>query len=202
MKKALSLLGVLVALAALSGGGWYVARDGSAGGVNTRLFGAGGASGFAAASADADANAPVTGPLAPPRKAPTGYREYRNEQYRFAFFAPQDLSTQAYDEGGGAATYTFQNVQTAQGFQIFAVPYGGTQVSQERFRKDVPSGVMRAPQDVSIDGATATAFFSADSLLGDTAEVWFIHGGYLFEVTAPKSEAAWLSEIMATWKWI
>ena len=57
-------------------------------------------------------------------------------------------------------------------------------------------------RDVTIDGATATSFYSTNALLGETAEVWFIRGGYLFEVTSPKSEAAWLSQIMSTWQFL
>ena len=56
--------------------------------------------------------------------------------------------------------------------------------------------------DVMIDGATAASFYSTDTALGETAEIWFIHGGYLFEVTTLKPLAAWLSEIMSTWQFI
>lgn len=168
-----------------------------------RIFlpgGAGGepAPGFAMASGT-DASA---GPLKPPRTPPAGQKELYNEKYRFSLFYPDTLSLKAYDEGGGASTIALQSVARAEGFQIFVVPYRGAQVSMERFRRDVPSGVMREPLDITIDGATATSFYSANAALGDTAEIWFIHGGYLFEVTAPKSQAAWLSEIMQTWQFI
>ena len=156
------------------------------------------APGFAAASSTEAS----TGPLKPPRTPPAGQKELYNEQYRFALFYPDALSMKAYDEGGGASTIALQNVARAEGLQIFIVPYKEAQVSGARFRRDVPSGVMREPLDVSIDGATATSFYSTNAMLGDTAEIWFIHGGYLFEVTAPKSEAAWLSEIMQTWQFI
>ena len=37
---------------------------------------------------------------------------------------------------------------------------------------------------------------------GDTREVWFIHGGYLYEVTTYKELDIWLAGIMRTWKFI
>jgi hypothetical protein len=44
-------------------------------------------------------------------------------------------------------------------------------------------------------------FFGRNSIMGDTREVWFVHSGSLFEVTTYKELDAWLSQIMATWKW-
>ena len=143
-----------------------------------------------------------TTPLKPHRTPPEGQQEYYNEQYRFALFYPSNLTVRSFDEGGGAMSLSFQNVEAGQGFQIFVVPYNASQVTPAQFKKDEPSGVRQGARDVTIDGATATSFYSTNALLGETAEVWFIHGGYLFEVTAPKSEAAWLSNIMASWQFL
>jgi hypothetical protein len=142
------------------------------------------------------------GALKPRRAAPAGQRELYDERYRFSLFHPGNLSIKSYDEGGGATTIALQDVKAGEGFQVFIVPYKEAQVSEARFRRDAPSGVRNNPKDVTIGGATATSFYSANAMLGDTAEIWFIHGGYLFEVTAPKSQAAWLSEIMQTWQFI
>ena len=136
------------------------------------------------------------------REAPPGMRVYRSEHYRFELFYPQGLVLNEYEEGGGAMTITFQNIESEQGFQIFVLPYSDTQLSEDRFRRDNPSGVRQNPRDVAIDGANATTFYGTNALLGDTAEIWFIHGSYLFEVTAHKVQAEWLSDIIATWKWI
>lgn len=137
---------------------------------------------------------------AEPRQIPTGYLEYRSDTYHFSLFYPGNLSVKTFDEGGGASTITFQNVQTAEGFQMFIVPYNGTQISSERFKKDEPSGVRDNPQNITINGVPAVSFFSANLNLGDTAEVWFIRGGYLYEVTSLKPLAEWFSNIMQTWR--
>jgi hypothetical protein len=136
------------------------------------------------------------------RTPPAGYTEYRSHEYRFSLFYPSTLSVQEFDEGEGAATITFQNVGDAQGFQIFVTPYGLPQVSVERLKKDIPSGVRENLRDISVDGSTAASFFSRNDLIGETAEIWFIHEGYLYEVTTLKPLAEWLSGIMATWQFL
>jgi hypothetical protein len=155
-----------------------------------------------AANAEASSSAMADAPLAPPRQPPPGDNAYRNERFRFELFYAQDLKMKEFDEGGGAMTITFENKQTVQGFQIFAVPFGDAQITEERFRKDEPSGVRNDMRSITIDGAPGASFYSKSANLGDTAEVWFIHGGYLFEVTTPKVEAKWLSDVMTSWRWI
>jgi len=144
----------------------------------------------------------VTGPLKPARAAPAGYIEYRNEHYRFALFYPDDLKAKEFDEGKGTMTVTFQDIATAQGFQIFIVPYSAPQVSEARFKQDEPSGVRQGSRSVTIDGARGVSFYSTNVALGDTAEIWFIQGGYLFEVTSLKPLAGWLSNILSSWQFL
>lgn len=137
-----------------------------------------------------------------PPPLPDGYAAYRNTTYGFSLAYPAELKIATFDEGGGASTVTFQNVGKAEGFQVFIVPYTAQQVSTARFKRDEPSGVMQDPQNLSIDGVPATMFFSTNVSLGATREVWFIHGGYLFEVTAPRPLDSWLAGIMQTWRFL
>ena len=52
------------------------------------------------------------------------------------------------------------------------------------------------------DGATAMSFYSKHPMLGEMAEIWFIHRGYLYEVSTVRSLDTWLSEIMLTWQFL
>lgn len=198
--------GVITAVAlvlSVGGGVWYLGHAsvlrGEPEGAASATEVTDAAPGFVTATSSAPAAA---GPLAPPREVPAGMREYRNTTYRFSLFYPSDLSVKEYDEGGGAQTITFQNPATIKGFQIFIVPYSDSQISQARFRADAPSGTMQSPQPLSIDGALATMFIGSNIHIGPTREVWFIHGGYLFESTAPQSLDNWLGAIMTTWAWL
>jgi hypothetical protein len=131
---------------------------------------------------------------------PRGWRLYRNDPYDFSVFVPPNLVVREYDEGGGAQTIVFEDETSAEGFQVFVLPYDGETITEERFLQDAPSGVMREPLDVLVGGVPATAFFGEQSLMGETREVWFIRGGLLFEVTTYKQLDAWLAEIMDTWR--
>lgn len=150
-------------------------------------------------------------PLLPPRPVPdrcgqstpgVQCAEYRNEKYRFSIFYPESRSIKEYDEGGGAMTITFENFDAAHGFQTFIVPYSGDKVSPERFKMDVPSGVRTNERTVIVDGVPGAAFYSNDMRLGDTYEIWFIHGGYLYEITTLKSREENLNERMQTWRFL
>ena len=140
--------------------------------------------------------------LAISRRPPLGLREYQSERYGFSLFYPEDLAVREIDEGGGATTVIFENPQAARGFQIFIVPYEGTLVSEERFLKDAPSGVRESPVDFYLDGVLATAFYGRNNFLGETREIWFIHNGYLYEVTTFKGLGDWFAPIMQTWRFL
>jgi len=151
---------------------------------------------------DTPAIATMTTEAAGARTVPDGWREYQNIAYRFSLLHPQGLEVKEYPEGGNALTLTFQNVKEQKGFQIFIVPYEEPQVSEERFKRDLPSGVRANLTNIIVDGATGAAFYSANTLLGETREVWFIYGGFLYEVTTLKSLEMWLDSVMQTWKFI
>ena len=138
----------------------------------------------------------------PARTPPSGTKEYKSTAYHFSLFYPQELAVEERQEGGGATTITFQNVEKAEGFQLFIVPYTEPQVSAERFKRDVPSGVRNNLTNITVDGATAAAFYSTNTELGDTREVWVVRGGFLYEVTTLKPLDIWLGEIIKTWRFI
>jgi hypothetical protein len=143
-----------------------------------------------------------TGVVRVERELPAGSREYESERYGFSLFYPETLEVKEFDEGGNASTIIFQNPKEGIGFQIFVVPYAETQISDERFRKDVPSEVRTELENISIDGATGAAFYSKDLMLAETREVWFIKDGFLYEITTLREQSSWLSHIMETWLFI
>ena len=138
----------------------------------------------------------------PPRSAPLGSREYRDFAHQFSLFYPEALTVQEIDEAGGGSTILFQNPEAGVGFQIFIVGYSEPVVTEERFKKDIPSGVQTNKEDIIVDGAKGVAFYSLDLGLGETREAWFIKNGFLYEVTTPKPLEAHLLEVLKSWKFI
>ncbi len=139
-------------------------------------------------------------PVASGREVPAGYAEYYNPQYHLSLIYPAALKMTEHPEEGGAMTVTFEqdDNKTVEGFQIFIVPYAGGQITDERFKADVPSGVRTGLKNITIDDAVGASFYSTDAELGDTAELWLIHGGYLYEMTTFKELSGWLGSIAQT----
>jgi hypothetical protein len=136
------------------------------------------------------------------RVLPLGFKEYVNAKYHFSLVYPNTLSTREYKEDGDALTVTFEDIKNENEFQIFVIHYNDVQVTTERFKMDVPSGVMKEPTNVIVGNVSGTAFFSTNAIMGDTREVWFIKDGFLYEVTTHKKLDAWLTSITQTWKFI
>lgn len=134
--------------------------------------------------------------------APNGMREYANSTFHFSLLYPNDLQATEYKEQGGALTVTFEDPATSEGFEIYVTPFSATQITESRFKLDEPSGTFLQPTNVVIDGTQATMFFGYNSIMGDTREVWFIHGGFLYEVATYKALDSWLAQIMESWKFI
>jgi hypothetical protein len=106
--------------------------------------------------------------------------------------------------GTNATTLTvaFQAKAGEEGFQIYVAPIIGTKITEERFMMDEPSGVRNDQTETSVDGAQALAFHGFDAVMGQTYEVWFIKGDFLYEVSTYKELEPGLNEIMSTWRFI
>jgi hypothetical protein len=147
----------------------------------------------------------VVSTQAPPqesaREVPPGYKEYKNGRFGFSLLYPEGMSVKEVMETATSHSIAFHMPQGAA-FQIFVVAYADTQITDERFRMDVPSGVRKNTREIAIDGVPAVAFESESGDIGETQEIWFIKNGYLFEVTTYRPLADDLSAIMQTWKFI
>jgi hypothetical protein len=72
-------------------------------------------------------------------------------------------------------------------------------VTDAQFHADEPSGVTQQQRDVMVDGVRGTMFFGSNDIVGDTREIWFIHNGLIYEVTAYKDLDSWLGDVMQSW---
>jgi hypothetical protein len=138
----------------------------------------------------------------PPQVLSEGMRTYKNRYHGFELVYPAELQVQEYAEDDGSRTILFESATLETGFQIYITSYGGTNVTREQFLKDQPSGVYDQPTDIWVDGVPAIMFFGENSLMGETREVWFIHNGFLYEVTTYKPLDTWLGAIMQSWKFL
>ncbi len=138
------------------------------------------------------------------RGAPDGYKEYHSTRFHFSLLYPQDLVMTENISTHGALTVTFENTDKndVKGFQVYVQSYNLPQITEERFKKDIPSGVRKNNQAVTIAGVEGAAFYSFDPNLGETREVWFINKGLLYEASTPKPLESWFRDIFQTWEFI
>lgn len=141
----------------------------------------------------------TTDPL-PERVPPTGYKEYRNEDFGFSVFYPEDIPPQEFVDRGPELTVLFQSGEGEPGFQIYVAPIAEDKITPERFARDAPSGVVQEPRNIFVDGTQAVTFFGFDAKVGKTSEVWMIKNHFLYEVSTYKELGTWLQEMMSTWR--
>jgi hypothetical protein len=138
----------------------------------------------------------ATSTLAPPPNT----KAYQSDLYRFSLFYPDDLTVAQQPGADGSIVLLFQNASSGQGFDIFIAPYDQPKITQQTFEMDEPSDVMDDSVNITVDGAPATEFISTNQAMGASVEMWFLHDGFLYEVTAPQPLASWLLQIMGTWQ--
>lgn len=149
-------------------------------------------------SAPTDTNeVTVTTPVFTPKLAGEN-KLYLNRLLRFSILYPKNLNITEYGQGN-TSTIVFETDDGIKGFQIFVVPYDQPQIVAERFKLDIPSGVMKEAVEVIVGGVRGTMFYSQNTILGETREVWFIHRGFLYEITAKRELDNWLAGIVQTW---
>lgn len=124
---------------------------------------------------------------------------YTNTTYGFSLLYPIDLVKKEFNEGSGAMTVVFQKPNEQQGFQIFIVPYTEKQIQQSRIKEDLHGAPMNNVTTIVLPGNIQAVHFESEApIIGASTEVWFIHNGYLFEVTAYHALDSWLASILAT----
>jgi len=137
------------------------------------------------------------------RSIPDGAALYENKHFDFSLLYPEELQVKEFDEKNGSWTIVFEDSAMQKGFQIFILPYEEEEITMERIQIDVQGGGIKEPKEALVgenEDIRALIFWSEGSILGETREVWFIHGGFLYEVTAPAELDVWLAEIMKTWR--
>ena len=134
-------------------------------------------------------------------EAVDGYWTYTNFRYKFSFQCPEAFNVADFDEGD-TQTILVSKKDTRDGFQIFIAPFDEPgPITKERILQDLPDlKIENSEQRLLKNGEIALIFFANDSALGKTREIWFVHDGYLYQITTIQAFDVQLVQIMNTWK--
>lgn len=130
-----------------------------------------------------------------------GLATYDHEEPFFAFAYPKELAVTELTEANGNEVVVLEGGER-QGFQVRFFPFDEEgPLTVERIRTDIPDIVIDDPQAGLITAAQLPAilFWSQDSVLGKTRELWFIHEGYFYQLTTFPEFDTTLAAIMERW---
>src|SRR3989344_2176559 len=132
--------------------------------------------------------------------------------YGFSLNFPSNMTASNFREGEGEMV-NFQSSENGDWFQIYISSWNEEEgISAERIRQDIPDIVITTPQQVVIGpgqregvGPVALIFFSQDSGLGDTREIWFVYheqgrgvASFLYQITTYKRLDSMIGEVLST----
>ena len=124
--------------------------------------------------------------------------------YGFSLNFPINMTASNFKEGDGEQII-FQG-DNGDWFQMYVSPWDEDEdISVARIKQDLPELVISNPQRVVLGpkqaegiGPNALIFYSKDSGLGDTREIWFIYESNLYQATTYKRLDAMVGQILST----
>lgn len=123
---------------------------------------------------------------------------YTNSKYGFSFDYSKELSVSEFTEG--KIDVILVKDETGDGFQIYITPFDEQgPITKERILKDIPDMRISNDKEILISGQKALSFISQDASL-ETLEIWFVHKGNLYQITAYTDMDATLKPIIQSWK--
>lgn len=116
----------------------------------------------------------------------SGY-QFRHPRLGFTLELPDGFSVGKFEEEENGMTGEITLVRGSDDvqLQIYATAFDEEgPITPERIRKDLPNLIISAPQQVVLHGGMpALVFLSENAAFGKTQEVWFVHDGFLYQLT-------------------
>lgn len=141
-------------------------------------------------------------PAAPSSDDFSDFTAYAHPELPFSFAYPNDMALSAFEGQAGAEILLFSG--GGNEFQISIRPFDEPgPLTEERLHRDLPTIYIEQPQQVLIGpdkNIPAIIFFTEDPAAGKTREVWFVHGGYMYQVSAYAEFDPTLARMMGTWR--
>jgi len=130
------------------------------------------------------------------------YLDQYHPELPFAFAYPKDLTPSTFADGE-AEIVLLKGKEAEREVQIVIRAFDESgPLTVERIQRDLPEMVIDEPQNILIGPAQIPAllFWSEGGSAGRTREVWFIQGGYLYQITGSAEMDETLAKMMETWR--
>lgn len=138
----------------------------------------------------------------PKTPAVSDTQTYTDTDYGFSFTYPREHETRPFSDLEDTKTILVENHQTKQGLQVFISSFDEDIVlTPDRIKKEMPDLVVLEPQNRSLGGVTGVVFRSTNALDVESYEFWIVHGGKLYQVSAPIANKSLFEEMITTWHW-
>ncbi|MBD3282063.1 MAG: hypothetical protein GF387_00400 [Candidatus Portnoybacteria bacterium] len=127
---------------------------------------------------------------------------YIDSQYNFSFQYPSSFVINKFQEAENTSTILVQEKETKKSFQIFISYFDEPgPLTKERILKDLPDLKIENPQQrVLKNGIVALIFFSEESSIGKTREIWFVYKDNLYQISTYKELDQLTAQMLQTWE--
>lgn len=89
-----------------------------------------------------------------------------------------------------------------ESFQIAVSAFSDTDpITDKKIKEDIPDQIIREAQNIQVKGALGVAFLSSPAGTENIREVWFSHGGFLYQISALSDMDQIVAHMIDTWVW-
>jgi len=133
----------------------------------------------------------------------SGKQRYTNTKYNFSFVYPKGFTIGSFKEGVDGEIVLVQDEKKQQGFQVYIIPFDESgPLTLSRIKQDLPDLQIENPQIVVIAGSSIEAllFESQSDSYDKSREIWFIYGGFMYQVTTRADGDTLIGPVMESWR--
>jgi hypothetical protein len=130
--------------------------------------------------------------------------QFAHKFRKFSFLYPKEMTVANFLDENDNEVILIQNTEKGQGFQITLSPFDEktNTLSVERVKKDLPDLAIEKVEAVEIGSAGKGLAFISDNEAfgGQSREVWFVHGGFLYQISTYSHLDPLIQSVLNTWK--
>ena len=130
-------------------------------------------------------------------------KTYINTGYGFSFDYPSEWEVSYFSDETGKTILAQKADDPQQDVQVYIQPFDEpeTSLTKQRILKDLPGMTIENEKAMTLaSGINALSFSGRDENFGKTREVWFVHNGFLYQITAPSGNQEILEKMINSWK--